>query len=182
MNTALVLTGTNVRGHRIHSSQYGPDVAMQGVARYKDRYFSQKLFYEQAANGSLPQFVWFNPPFQASDHPCQDVAKGASMTVHACEHHAERLCCSRRRMLPPQRLLKDVYEHYELVPVAANATVAYDDGNLARTSRQCFRFDKHLNAYCVHRRWRILITLCHHERTSRWVALPCYRATQRYIL
>ena len=55
-----------------------PDVAMQGVARYKDRYFSQELFYEQAANGSLPQFVWFNPPFQASDHPCQDVAKGVS--------------------------------------------------------------------------------------------------------
>ena len=59
---------------------------MQGVARYKDRYFSQELFYEQAANGSLPQFVWFNPPFQASDHPCQDVAKGVSKYLLDPDH------------------------------------------------------------------------------------------------
>ena len=140
---------------------------MQGVARYKDRYFSQKLFYEQAANGSLPQFVWFNPPFQASDHPCQDVAKGVSITVHACEHYGERLasglCCSRRRMLLLQeRLLKDVYEALRAGPKWQQTLlfVAYDDGILARASRPCFEFDKHLNTHFVHRRRGLLRSRC----------------------
>lgn len=82
MNTTCGLDGHQCTGPpHPQFSIPAPDVAMQGVARYKDRYFSQELFYEQAANGSLPQFVWFNPPFQASDHPCQDVAKGVSMIV-----------------------------------------------------------------------------------------------------
>ena len=53
-----------------------PDVAMEGVARYKERFFSQELFYEQAAAGTLPAFSWVHPPIQACDHPCHDVAKG----------------------------------------------------------------------------------------------------------
>ena len=55
---------------------YAPDVAMSGVARYKDRFFSQQRFYEEAANGTLPAFAWVMPPDEACDHPCHDVAKG----------------------------------------------------------------------------------------------------------
>ena len=81
-----------------------PDVAMAGVARYHDRYFSQDVFYAQAANGTLPAFSWLHPPLQACDHPCHDVAKG-------------------------ERLLKDVYEALRASP-KWNRTVlfvAYDD-------------------------------------------------------
>jgi len=58
---------------------------MEGVARYKERFFSQELFYQWAAEGTLPALSWVHPPLQACDHPCHDVAKG-------------------------ERLLKDVYE------------------------------------------------------------------------
>mmetsp|Transcript_51952 Transcript_51952/g.143913 ORF Transcript_51952/g.143913 Transcript_51952/m.143913 type:complete len:512 (-) Transcript_51952:14-1549(-) len=58
------------------SSITTPDVAMAGVARHTDRFFSQSLFYEQAASGSLPAFTWLLPPAQACDHPCHDAAKG----------------------------------------------------------------------------------------------------------
>lgn len=81
-----------------------PDVAMEGVARYSERFFSQKFFYEGAASGTLPAFSWFLPPIQACDHPCHDVAKG-------------------------ERLLKDVYEALRASP-KWNRTlllVAYDD-------------------------------------------------------
>ena len=64
---------------------------MAGVARYVERYFSQDLFYEAAANGTLPAFSWVHPPIQACDHPCHDVAKG-------------------------ERLLKDVYEALRASP------------------------------------------------------------------
>ena len=62
-----------------------PDVAMEGVGRHKDRFFSQELFYHQAASGTLPRLVWLHPPIQACDHPCHDIAKG-------------------------ERFLKDIYE------------------------------------------------------------------------
>jgi len=81
-----------------------PDVALEGVARYKERFFSQTLFYERAANGTLPSFSWVHPPIQACDHPCHDIAKG-------------------------ERLLKDVYEALRASP-KWNRTllfVAYDD-------------------------------------------------------
>ncbi|KAK3280572.1 hypothetical protein CYMTET_11592 [Cymbomonas tetramitiformis] len=81
-----------------------PDVAMEGVARYHDRFFSQEVFYAQAANGTLPQLSWVHPPLEACDHPCHDVAKG-------------------------ERLLKDVYEALRASP-KWNKTVlfvAYDD-------------------------------------------------------
>jgi len=81
-----------------------PDVAMEGVARYKDRFFSQEVFYARAANGTLPAFSWVHPPIQACDHPCHDIAKG-------------------------ERLLKDVYEALRASP-KWNRTllfVAYDD-------------------------------------------------------
>ena len=44
----------------------------------------QDVFYKQAAAGTLPQFSFINPPGEACDHPCHDMAKG-------------------------ERLLKDVY-------------------------------------------------------------------------
>ena len=81
-----------------------PDVAMEGVARYHERFLSQEHFYEGAANGTLPAFSWLHPPLEACDHPCQDVAKG-------------------------ERLLKDVYESLRASP-KWNKTVllvAYDD-------------------------------------------------------
>jgi len=53
-----------------------PDVAMEGVARYKERFMSQERFYQQAATGELPALSWVHPPIQACDHPCQDLAKG----------------------------------------------------------------------------------------------------------
>ena len=79
-----------------------PDVAMAGVARYVERFFSQELFYEAAANGTLPAFSWVHPPIQACDHPCHDVAKGERLlsvtsyppTMHRsvawCRSQAER--------------------------------------------------------------------------------------------
>lgn len=81
-----------------------PDVAMSGVSRHVDRFFSQQHFYERAANGTLPAFNWVMPPMEACDHPCQDVAKG-------------------------ERLLKDVYEALRAGP-GWNKTllfVTYDD-------------------------------------------------------
>ena len=81
-----------------------PDVAMEGVARHQDRFMSQTIFYERAANGTLPSFMWLHPPIQACDHPCNDVAKG-------------------------ERLLKDVYEALRASP-KWNKTllfVGYDD-------------------------------------------------------
>jgi phospholipase C len=52
---------------------------MMGVARHKDRFFSHKLFYEQAAAGTLPAFSWISPKHEAADHPCLDLAKGERM-------------------------------------------------------------------------------------------------------
>uniref|UniRef100_A0A7S2GIL3 Phospholipase C n=1 Tax=Haptolina brevifila TaxID=156173 RepID=A0A7S2GIL3_9EUKA len=81
-----------------------PDVAMDGVARHHDRFYSQGVFYRQAANGTLPAFSWLHPPLEACDHPCHDVAKG-------------------------ERLLKDVYEALRASP-KWNRTllfVTYDD-------------------------------------------------------
>ena len=74
------------------------------VARHRDRFFSQEVFYQRAANGTLPQFSWLHPPIEACDHPCNDIAKG-------------------------ERLLKDVYEALRASP-KWNKTllfVAYDD-------------------------------------------------------
>jgi hypothetical protein len=48
-----------------------PDIIMAGVGRHKKKFFSQKLFYKQAAAGTLPSFSWLSPPLQACDHPCQ---------------------------------------------------------------------------------------------------------------
>ena len=81
-----------------------PDVAMSGVGRYKNRFFSQKLFYDHAADGSLPHLSWILPSHNASDHPCHDVAVG-------------------------ERLIKDVYEALRSGP-GWNKTlffVVYDD-------------------------------------------------------
>ena len=81
-----------------------PDVQMAGVARHKDRFYSQTLFYEHAANGTLPALSWLMPKAEACDHPCHDNAKG-------------------------ERLLKDVYEAVRAGP-GWNRTlliVAYDD-------------------------------------------------------
>ena len=54
----------------------------------------QDVFYKQAAAGTLPQFSFINPPSEACDHPCHDMAKG-------------------------ERLLKDVYVSVILVSDSA---------------------------------------------------------------
>lgn len=86
-------------------SVHTPDVAMAGVSRYTNRFLSQKLFYDAAADGSLPAFSWLMPPDQACDHPCHDMAKG-------------------------ERYVKDIYEALRAGP-KWNKTlffVVYDDG------------------------------------------------------
>lgn len=86
------------------SSINTPDVFMAGVRRYVDKFYPQDTFYRRAANGTLPAFSWINPPLEACDHPCYDVAKG-------------------------ERLLKDIYEALRASP-KWNKTllfVAYDD-------------------------------------------------------
>ena len=109
MNSTCGLDGKPCHGEDPHDPDSGsaissPDVAMIGVARHKDRFMSQQVFFEQAANGTLPALSWVLPPLQACDHPCHDIAKG-------------------------ERLLKDVYEAVRAGP-AWNHTlmfVAYDD-------------------------------------------------------
>ena len=38
---------------------------MEGVARHKDKFYSQEVFYLRAANGTLPPFSWLHPPIEA---------------------------------------------------------------------------------------------------------------------
>eukprot|EP01050_Picozoa_sp_SAG11_P013355 SAG11_NODE_1553_length_4696_cov_1.989776_3_plen_147_part_00 len=64
----------------VHSNGLDPDVTMAGVARHKDHFFSHDLFYQQAAEGTLPAFSWVSPPHEAADHPCMDLAKGERVT------------------------------------------------------------------------------------------------------
>lgn len=109
MNSTCGLDGKPCHGEDPHDPDAGsaiasPDVAMIGVARHKDRFMSQTIFYEQAANGSLPGLSWILPPLQACDHPCHDVAKG-------------------------ERILKDIYEALRAGPSWTRTLlfVAYDD-------------------------------------------------------
>mgnify|MGYP002846148847 CR=1 FL=1 len=95
LNSTCGLDGKPCHGESQHdpdsaSAINTPDVAMEGVARHQDRFYSQTLFYERAANGTLPSLSWILPPQQACDHPCHDIAKG-------------------------ERLLKDVYEALRLL-------------------------------------------------------------------
>ena len=68
-----------------------PDVMLDGVARHHrkadgtSQFHTYRTFFEQAAAGTLPNFVWIAPNATTMDHPCEDVAKG-------------------------ERLLKDIYE------------------------------------------------------------------------
>lgn len=109
MNSTCGLDGKPCHGEDPHdpdsaSAISTPDVAMAGVASHKDRFFSQTVFYEQAANGTLPSLSWILPPIQACDHPCHDVAKG-------------------------ERFLKDIYEALRAGPGWDHTllVVAYDD-------------------------------------------------------
>eukprot|EP00931_Biecheleriopsis_adriatica_P121075 TRINITY_DN96156_c0_g1_i1.p1 TRINITY_DN96156_c0_g1~~TRINITY_DN96156_c0_g1_i1.p1 ORF type:complete len:586 (+),score=45.27 TRINITY_DN96156_c0_g1_i1:99-1856(+) len=109
LNSTCGLDGKPCHGEDPHdpdsaSAISTPDVAMKGVARHKDRFFSQTVFYEQASRGTLPSLSWILPPIQACDHPCHDIAKG-------------------------EGVLKDVYEALRGGP-GWNRTllfVAYDD-------------------------------------------------------
>ncbi len=86
------------------SQYYGPDVNIDGVWRYRDKFQGHEKFYEAAAAGTLPQFSWISPSQQASDHPCNDIRKG-------------------------ERQLKDIYEAVRAGP-KWNKTllhVVYDD-------------------------------------------------------
>lgn len=87
-----------------------PDVMLDGVARHHrnsdgtSRFHTYRTFFEQAAAGTLPNFVWIAPNGTTMDHPCEDVAKG-------------------------ERLLKDIYEAVRSSP-QWNRTmfaVVYDD-------------------------------------------------------
>jgi hypothetical protein len=109
MNSTCGLDGKPCHGEDQHNPDSAsaintPDVAMEGVARHKDRFFSQETFYRRAANGTLPSLSWILPPQQACDHPCHDVAKG-------------------------ERLLKDVYEALRAGPGWGKTLLimAYDD-------------------------------------------------------
>jgi len=109
INSTCGLDGKPCKGEDPHNPDSAsaistPDVAMSGVARHQDRFFSQTLFYEQAANGTLPAVTWLLPAIQACDHPCHDIAKG-------------------------ERILKDVYEAVRAGPGWENTmlVVAYDD-------------------------------------------------------
>ena len=70
---ALYLNSScGIDGHKPCSGHFSgtpsihtPDVSMAGVARYTHRFLSQKLFYDAAADGSLPAFSWLMPPDQA---------------------------------------------------------------------------------------------------------------------
>ena len=97
--------GLDVRNRDAPSAVNSPDVGMDGVGRYKERFFSQTQFYADAARGKLPAFSWISPPLQASDHPCHDVAKG-------------------------ERFIKDVYEALRAGPgwMKTLLLVVYDDG------------------------------------------------------
>lgn len=109
MNSTCGLDGQPCHGEDPHNPDSAsaistPDVAMSGVARHKDHFYSQTQFYEEAANGTLPAMSWLLPAIQACDHPCHDIAKG-------------------------ERLLKDVYEALRAGP-KWNRTlflVTYDD-------------------------------------------------------
>ena len=61
-----------------------PDVLLSGVARHRDKFFSQRHFYERAAAGTLPAFSFVYPPVQACDHPCHDMAKGERLLKDIC--------------------------------------------------------------------------------------------------
>jgi phospholipase C len=110
---ALYLNSScGIDGHKPCSGDFSgtpsihtPDVAMAGVSRHADRFLSQKLFYDAAANGSLPAFSWLMPPDQACDHPCHDMAKG-------------------------ERYVKDIYEALRAGPKWGKTLffVVYDDG------------------------------------------------------
>merc|ERR1712072_1626255 len=52
------------------------DTFIAGVLRHYVRFFNHETFYKSAANGTLPAFSFVQPPPQATDHPCHDVAKG----------------------------------------------------------------------------------------------------------
>ena len=99
-----------------------PDAYMDGVLRHVDRVFNFDAFHRDARAGRLPQFSYFLPPGNMSDHPCNDVRHG-------------------------EALLKDVYESLRAGP-GWNRTmllVTYDDaGLLLIVGRNC-----HLTVYCI---------------------------------
>jgi phospholipase C len=109
LNSTCGVDGIPCHGEDPHNEDSGsaistPDVGMQGVGRWKTHFHSQEIFYERAANGTLPSFSWIHPPIQACDHPCHDIAKG-------------------------ERFQKDIYEALRAGP-AWNKTlllIAYDD-------------------------------------------------------
>ena len=71
LNSTCGLDGMPCKGRGL-AEVNTPDILMAGVARHKDRFYSQQTFYEQAANGSLPAFSWILPPYEACDHPCNE--------------------------------------------------------------------------------------------------------------
>jgi hypothetical protein len=75
-----------------------PDVAMEGVARYKANFYSQTVFYERAANGTLPALSWVHPPIQARTHlPAASPPRAAVLT---CPRRPSRHATTRAMTWP----------------------------------------------------------------------------------
>jgi phospholipase C len=93
-----------------NSTPHSADTNMDGVARYRTRFFGYPEFFDAAAKGTLPAFSWIVPGHDPrngkpnDDHPCHDVALG-------------------------ERLQKDIYESLRSGPGWANTMflITYDD-------------------------------------------------------
>ena len=54
-----------------------PDVMLDGIARHHRKadgtseFHTYRTFFEQAAAGTLPNFVWIAPNGTTMDHPCE---------------------------------------------------------------------------------------------------------------
>ena len=105
-----------------------PDVAMDGVARHRKRFFSQTQFYKDAASGSLPALSWYMPPTQACDHPCCTSTRNP---YHNSNFRAisDRYAWVTDDTAKGERVLKDVYESLRAGPNWEKTLfmVMYDD-------------------------------------------------------
>lgn len=66
-------------------SGFCPELALDGVSRHLLHCASHTEFYKQAALGLLPKFSFLEPPGEACDHPCHDMAKGERFIKDAYE-------------------------------------------------------------------------------------------------
>jgi phospholipase C len=82
-----------------------PDTMMDGVSRYANSsFFNYSMFFEDAREGTLPNFSMVMPNASYNDHPCHDIALG-------------------------ERLVKDIYEALRAGPAWQKTLflTVYDD-------------------------------------------------------